>query len=282
HRFGHEATMAFVRRRHTVTTLSDGHVLAIGGWDDGHQQAVGAIEAYDPVSRTWSMVTNLSTPRINHIAALLPPDGSGHDRVLITGGQRAWGQPALGSTEIFVYDGLDGNGKVTGHLIVGPPLNDARGEFASVKLGNGQIAVIGGWGNNGVPGVELYTPDGGIGAFTRDAALQVPRSRHSALILNCPNGQPCTYAGKVLVLGGWLVGPIQGAAVVAEIYDPVAHSTTKVGSMLTERAQFSAIQLSTGKVIVAGGDQRGGIALSSIETYDPATEVFTLSGELAV
>ena len=49
-----------------------------------------------------------------------------------------------------------------------------------------------------------------------------------------------------------------------------------------ERAQFAAGQLSTGNVIVAGGDQRSGATLSSIESYDPTTEVFSLSGELTV
>ena len=273
--FGHEASMAASRRRHTVTRLSNGRVLAIGGWSDTAGTAVGAIEIFNPATGAWSQVATLATPRFNHIAALLPGGGGTPDRVVIAGGQTVWGGGALSSSEIFIDDG-----GVSGHIIAGPTMIAPRAEFAAVTIGTGQVALIGGWGQNG--GIELYTPGAtaaDIGSFAQETPLITPRSRHQAVALVCSSGPPCAYGGKVLILGGWLVGP-QGAAVQAEIYDPATHTTSNVGVMLEERAEFAADQLPNGKVAIAGGDKHSGATVSSIETFDPNTGLFSAAGQL--
>ena len=137
----------------------------------GRSARHGRIEIYDPATNAWTTTAFLNTPRFNHIAALLPP-AAGHDRVLIAGGQTAWGNAALATTEIFVYDG---NG--VGHMIPGPLMNDARAEFSSVTLANTQIALIGG----GVDGRHRAYA-GRRRRLSRAACPASAASRHAAII----------------------------------------------------------------------------------------------------
>jgi hypothetical protein len=79
--------------------------------------------------------------------------------------------------------------------------------------------------------------------------------------------------GRVLVAGGG-----NGVALVsaAELYDPATGTFTATGSMTQARMQQTATLLHSGKVLVCGGIDSSGNALSSCELYDPTTGVFTL------
>jgi hypothetical protein len=134
------------------------------------------------------------------------------------------------------------------------------------------VAIIGGFGPT-IPGIELY--DTTTNTFTRDIALQVSRGSHSAIALACPGGGPCSYGGKVLIVGGFNV-------LDAEVYDPLLHTSTKVGAMANERGLFNAVQLDNGKVLVGGGNQTGNNQTASVELFDPATGLFTPATDLAV
>jgi Kelch motif/Putative Ig domain len=61
----------------------------------------------------------------------------------------------------------------------------------------------------------------------------------------------------------------------AELYDPVAHSFTTVGSMHFGRDGMSMVVLQNGLVLAAGGFD-GSTNLSSAELFDPATNTFSL------
>jgi hypothetical protein len=82
--------------------------------------------------------------------------------------------------------------------------------------------------------------------------------------------------GRVLVAGGG-----NGVALVsaAELYDPVAGTFT--GSMTQARMQQTATLLHSGKVLVCGGIDSSGNALSSCELYDPSTGIFTLAASMS-
>lgn len=72
------------RSNHTLTLLADGRVLAAGGIEflgEGDYVALSTTEIFDPDTNTWSPGPELSQPRANHSATLMP-DGS----VLIVGG----------------------------------------------------------------------------------------------------------------------------------------------------------------------------------------------------
>ena len=72
------------RSNHTLTLLTDGRVLAVGGvnaTDNDDYAVLPTTEIYDPATNTWSPGPELSQPRASHSATLMP-DGS----VLLTGG----------------------------------------------------------------------------------------------------------------------------------------------------------------------------------------------------
>jgi hypothetical protein len=222
----------------------------------------------DPATNAWTTVGSPNTARFDHSALIAG------DRLLIAGGQTQWSATPLSSTEIFVYDG---NGAA--HLVAGPTLNDARVEFTVVRLANEQVAMIGGWGLS-KPSIEHYTPDDAIRRFTRDVQLQVPRSRQT-ILLECPTAASCASAGTVLILGGRPSNQF-GAALDADLYDPLAHTSATIGTVRDEHAGFAAVQFADGRVVAAGGGQHSGATLSSIGIYDPTTEVFHAAGEMTV
>ncbi len=79
------APMAFPRRRHNLTILADGTVMAVGGttYADDEKAAVFEGEIFDPEIESWTTVAPLSEPRMYHTAAALLPDG----RLVIGGGE---------------------------------------------------------------------------------------------------------------------------------------------------------------------------------------------------
>ena len=69
------------RNGHTATLLSDGRVLAAGGY--GPEGLALYAELYDPMTAQWSKTPSLGYGVVAHTATLLP-DG----RVLIAGGSQ--------------------------------------------------------------------------------------------------------------------------------------------------------------------------------------------------
>jgi hypothetical protein len=83
--------------------------------------------------------------------------------------------------------------------------------------------------------------------------------------------------GRVLVAGG-------NDTASAEIYDPVTGTWTTTGSLNTARYFHRAALLPNGKVLVAGGFSFNGTrghSLASAELYDPATGVWSFTGDLS-
>jgi hypothetical protein len=78
--------------------------------------------------------------------------------------------------------------------------------------------------------------------------------------------------GRVLIAGGG-----NGVALVsaAELYDPASGTFTGTGSMTQARMQQTATLLHSGKVLVCGGIDSSGNALSSCELYDPTSGAFS-------
>jgi hypothetical protein len=91
-------TVTRARNGARVTALQNGTVLLAGGWVSGPTNGVivGDADVYDPVTRTFTPVSDMVTPRNQHGATLLD-DG----RVLFTGGANNTATTEMAATEVY-------------------------------------------------------------------------------------------------------------------------------------------------------------------------------------
>jgi hypothetical protein len=181
----------------------------------------------------------MSTPRVEHVAALLP-DGT----VLVAGGEGTSYEPLV-SAEI--YNPATG----TWHSTSGTISDHIAG--AAITLSDGSVLVTGGDTRTS----EVYRPGTGIWEAAGD--LSVIRSSFTAVRL---------HDGRVLAAGGQ--NPDNNATwATAELYDPATSRWYPTGSMATPRLNQASALLADGRVLVSGG-QDGTDTLASAEVYDPA------------
>jgi len=156
-------------------------------------------------------------------------------------------------------------------------MRTARANQTAVLLPNGSLLVAGGTGdNNGALATsELYNSASGTWSSTGD--MNVARVSARAVLLS---------NGSVLVMGGCIVNDCLGSTTRgAEIYTPSTGKWAVTGSMMKARAEFVAVLLPGGKVLVAGGctsyNVNGCVAVTTAaELYNPATGTWRLTGAL--
>ena len=161
----------------TLTVLSDGKVLAVGGSSKNTQDTDSAelnrtsAEIWDPATGEWTLVSPMNTARATHTANLLE-DG----RVLVIGGMGP-----LASAEI--YDPSDDTWTLTSELSMGRQLHTAH------LLDNGTLIVIG--GSNTLAETEVYDIESG--QWSIGPSLTFGRHQHTSVKMN---------DGNVMVIGG--------------------------------------------------------------------------------
>ena len=156
-------------------------------------------------------------------------------------------------------------------------MRTARASHTSTLLPSGLVLAAGGAGdnNNALASSELY--NSASGSWTATGNMNVARVSARAVLL--PNG-------KVLTMGGCLSNDCQGSTTTsAEIYNPSSGKWSQTGSMMKARAEFIAVLLSNGKVLVAGGctsyDVNGCLAVTTAaELYSPSTGTWSPTGAL--
>jgi hypothetical protein len=258
------------RSSYTATLLANGKVLVAGGVGG----AVGltdfdSAELYDPASGTWTFTGSMHGARHSHTATLLP-DG----KVLVAGGFfdtpnsiLLTGNP-LSLAEL--YDPASGTWTRTGELA------DARYIHTATLLSDGRVLVAGGrtgpsrYGPS-IATAELYDP--ASGTWSRTGSCAGPRDSHTATLLS---------NGKVLLAGG-VNYDVQDYFYLAsaELYDPQSGTWTPTGSLSSKRVSHTATRLSTGKVLVVGGDPGyPGGSLASAELYDLSSGNWAATGSL--
>jgi hypothetical protein len=208
--------------------LANGQVLLVGGHDDvGNPTMTAAL--YDPTAEAWTQTSNMTNPRVAHIATLLTGG-----QVLVSGGRDLNGV----HSSVEVYD------PQAGVWAAGGSLMQARAGHTAVVLRDGDVLVVGGFGFTDVLAtVERYhaDPATGIGAWSSAASLGVPRVLHSAVTLS---------PDSVLVSGG--IG-VDGQVTSSELYDAVTDRWRVTGSLAVPRANHTASLLQDGSVLFVGG-----------------------------
>jgi hypothetical protein len=240
------APMKEPRYHHTLTLLSDGRVLAAGGYP-GHRlsTALSSAEIYDPRSNTWTLAS-LRLGRGRH-AALALPDG----RAILFGGRA--GTSPLEDVEVW-------SPSLECAVHTKPVLREGP---SALRLRDGTVIVAGGSDerHNPLASIERYV--GGV--WHNAGGMRIPRERHSATLV---------ADGRVLFAGG-----ISRYGVVtnsAEVWDPQTMESTQVPSMAAPRSWHRAVRLLDGRVLVVGGLD-GDAPIASAEIYDPQARRWTLA-----
>jgi RHS repeat-associated protein len=165
--------------RQTVTRLTDGRLLVLGG--ETVAGALGAASLVDPVSqRSTPLPAGMLEARSGHSATLLP-DGS----VLIVGGRSAAGQ-TLASAERF---------DPSSETFVQVPLTAAaaREMHTATVLTDGRVLIVGGTANIPTTLVAAEIWDVDAGTVTPVGGDAVVRAGHTARLL---------ADGRVQITGG--------------------------------------------------------------------------------
>jgi len=258
------AAMHIARASHSSTLLPNGKVLIAGGFagSGGEYRPYASAELFDPGTRTFQAVANMSVGRSAHTASLLK-----NGKVLIVGGWTGMND-LRGSAEI--YDPATSAFTPTGNFVVG------RAGNTSTVLADGRVLITGGEDRreNAMASAEIYDP--ATGKFTLTGSMVEPRGAHTATVLK---------NGRVLVVGGGSGHyPSQTIYRSAEIFDPATGKFTLTGEPTVGRHKHAAILLRSGKVLVVGGsdnrDWHGEYA--SAEIFDPASGTFNASGAMSI
>lgn len=268
------APMKTPRLNHASTTLSDGRVMVSGG--QNHQQGgLSSAEIYDPVRDKWTGATPMSVPRVSHTLTPLP-DG----RVLAAGGSSSDDRGQQWNTA-EIYDPVANVWKPTGSMA------DGRVNHTATPLSNGNVIVVGGYGNDHVisflpsstgrttanTSVEVF--DHVSARWVSSSPLSEGRADHTATLLG---------DNSILVAGG-TGGSFDGIS-TAERYDPGADKWTTTPLLNDARGGHGAALLPDGKVLVAGsgpvtvGEATPG-PVSSAEVYDPLENTWTMTSSMA-
>jgi hypothetical protein len=225
-----DLTMHVPRTMHTIATLSDGRVIAVGGWHGAIP--VEEIELFDPARMRWEIAGRLlSARRLPSVTVL--DDG----RVLIAGGQ------GVERTDLRAVELFDPR---TGRSRSAAPMRDARTHHSATLLDDGRVMIAGGIGAGYVTTARAEIYDPAANSWSPAGELATSRHLHTATLLD---------DGRVMIAGGMSVTP-RAESQELEILGSIElwdGAFTRGPSMRVARAGHRAVRAADGRVLIVGG-----------------------------
>ena len=161
--------------------------------------------------------------------------------------------------------------KDLGSFSDGANMTDARMDFVSLVLGNGDVVAAGGRGRGAtIRPPRLATTEVfelSTGQWKSVNEMFTKREIHCGVTLS---------DGRAMIIGGQDERRV--TLKTTEILDVTSGEWIKGPKMKKKRYKHSCAALNDGRVIVAGGADIGVVA--TVEVYDPSLGEFTLTGEM--
>jgi hypothetical protein len=265
----------------TATLLDNGKILYLGSVNINGLVVGGVPELYDPSTGSWaSDPGNLQVDQgsVELVVLSASVTNLANGNVLVVGGafnEIPYVDQNLPIGLAYIYDPTTDQWSPSSDLNYNQT-NVPRIGPATVLLQNGDVLVAGGDGNGTA---ELYDPNARTWTLTGSMNEALPIQGATLL----PNG-------KVLILHNADIHkcvqlpptytPMCPAD--AELYDPSSGTWSLMSDVYNDFSDASVTMLSTGKVLVAGGQDDQNHPLASAELYDPSANTWTPTGSLNV
>ncbi|MBL8768597.1 MAG: hypothetical protein JNL94_14570 [Planctomycetes bacterium] len=267
-------TLAVARGLHQANRLPDGRVLITGGTSsfmnalDIITKAHRTTEIFNPATNTFTAGPNMGEPRVGHTATTLA-----NGKLLVAGG--------FSYTTLFSIPYISDKGQIytpnagAGTFGAQKSMTIDRAGHTAVLLNDGRVLIIGGATSTGASilapiendTMEVFDETVGGGTFAFDGYLSVARGVSAAVVLP---------AGSVVIAGGAygsLYVPTPDSTI--DLYQPSLGLLATV-PMTQPRANATAVLLSDGTVLIAGGGEEPNpqtptqvISFDSAEIFHP-------------
>ena len=160
-------------------------------------------------------------------------------------------------------------------------MKESRTEHSAALLEDGRVIVTGGLNEDLeiVGTTEIFDPQ--TGKWSQRESMRTVRRGHFTLSL--PDGTVAVVGGIGQTLGGLgILANISatGALLSTEIYDPKTDNWSRANDMREGHSGGLAVVLKDGRVLVAGGYNRGE-ALASSEVFDPVSDQWMRTSSMA-
>ncbi|MGC2322347.1 MAG: galactose oxidase-like domain-containing protein [Terriglobales bacterium] len=245
--------MNFPRWYPTATTLSDGRIIVMAGWNTGNHDNVGIPEIYDPSTNSWTQLTAANNPFETYPFIYQLPDG----RLLHLGGSEyATVTEALNlntnawtTIDSRIIDGASPAMYLPNKFVKAGSASDSQGGSAPV------------FNTAYVLDMMAASP-----AWQQVPSMVYPRSFMNMTEL--PDGTVLATGGETDRNGG----TIANAVYAAELWSPTTQTWTTMAAMHTPREYHStALLLPDGRVVQSGmGSDFGNVPdEKTAEFYSP-------------
>ena len=203
------------------------------------------------------------TPRASHTATLLE-DGS----VLIVGGITGRPSVALNSSEI--YDPAHGAFLDSGEMTV------PRQQAVATRLSDGRVLIAGGSAKGPSRFYTALQQSVGSSEPLDSAEIYDPKSKTFSSVgsmgfTRIPQSATLLDGGKVLLFG----------FDSAEVFDPASGTFSTTAKPTATRIENAAVRLNDGRALIACGGISGSETWKSAEIYDPKSNRFARTGDMA-